>query len=308
MTSTTPEVETYPQRGRSFFVNRFMAYVLRSGVALQFGCEAVALLLSVALTEDKTRYSKPVQFWNDQLTAYLGCRVDRLNQIRKRLVDAGWLHYEAGRKSVAGRYWVLVPGGDERLNDAVLGDNVVDSPTENFPDGKAHTKAHRKPDDKAHHKPSPFLPVPIPVPNTNTKSDSVGNENEDAEQESTKGRSNRKNPFGRVTLPTLCDTAALLHLFEGQSLIPRTNENRVWFVAIAEKSIDPEVNVTNRVGLFVTLARDLAKDDRSKIGDTHYDRAKLRLRGAPTERPVRRGDGEPVSVGDVVARMVEVGP
>ena len=68
----------YPQRGKMFYAHRYMAHVLRSGVAMQFGCEAVALLLSVALTEDKTRYSKAVLFWNDQLTAYLGCRVDRL--------------------------------------------------------------------------------------------------------------------------------------------------------------------------------------------------------------------------------------
>ena len=75
----------YPQRGKTFYAHRYMAHVLRSGVAMQFGCEAVALLLSVALTEDKTRYSKAVLFWNDQLTAYLGCRVDRLNQGQRTL-------------------------------------------------------------------------------------------------------------------------------------------------------------------------------------------------------------------------------
>ena len=76
MAGRMPEPGTYPSRGESFYANRYLAHALRCGVGLECGCEAVMLLLVVALTEDKTRYSKAVLFWNDSLTktcAAAGC-------------------------------------------------------------------------------------------------------------------------------------------------------------------------------------------------------------------------------------------
>lgn len=149
----------YPHRGKGFFVTRFMAHVLRSAVGLHCGGgDAVTLLFAVVLTEDKVRYKRPVTFWNDQLMAYIGCNERRLASVRDRLVDEGWLHYEAGRKSHPGIYWVLVPGGDEMINDSILGTNEPILTSKN--DGQTSVKQPVKLPSNSRL----FIPIPIPDP------------------------------------------------------------------------------------------------------------------------------------------------
>ena len=113
----------YPVGREAWYFGRYMPYVLRMGVAMDFGAEASLLLVAVCWTEHKTNYQKSVRFWNSQLTAYCGCSEDKLASVRRKLAQAGWLHYTPGRKSVSGIYWVLVPGGDDQLRDSMLGDN-----------------------------------------------------------------------------------------------------------------------------------------------------------------------------------------
>lgn len=122
---TAPAInqQSYPTRP-PFFAMKYLAYILRAGLAMDFGPRAVLLLTIIAITEDKIRYRKAVRFWNDNLTAFLGCREDKLSEIRKQLSLAGWLHYVPGRKGVPGQYWVTAPGGDECIDDSILGENL----------------------------------------------------------------------------------------------------------------------------------------------------------------------------------------
>ena len=177
----------YPRR-LPYFANRFICYVFRAGLAMDLGAQAALLLIVVVQTEDKTRYRKPVRFWNDNLTAYLGCREDRLCEIRKRLVEAGWLHYEPGRKGIAGQYWVLIPGGESKLDDSVLGANFPPEIPEGKPEGNGNGieipstfppgNPEEKPGDNAWDntgdKPEPFYLSPKPIPEERRESTGDG--------------------------------------------------------------------------------------------------------------------------------------
>lgn len=128
---TTP---TYPRVGAKYFANRFLVHMFRSCPSLEFGPHAALLLTVVVLTEDKARYRRGVRFWNEQLCAYMHCRESRLISIRSALVESGWLHYRRGSNFTPGIYWVLVPGGDDCLNDAILGDNPESADDDKLPE------------------------------------------------------------------------------------------------------------------------------------------------------------------------------
>jgi hypothetical protein len=114
----------YPKRP-PFFALRFMAYAARSGIAHDIDPAGLAFLFVVALTEDRVRYRKPPRFWRDSLCELVGVNRNRLTDLRKRLVDAGWLHYERRPGKRSGVYWVTCPGGDSVIDDSVLGDNSL---------------------------------------------------------------------------------------------------------------------------------------------------------------------------------------
>lgn len=74
------------------------------------GTDGFFLLMLIAQWEDRLRYCRAVLTWNEELKSKLGnVSTDKLYRIRKRCVDAGFLHYEAGTKGTPGRYFVLVP-------------------------------------------------------------------------------------------------------------------------------------------------------------------------------------------------------
>jgi hypothetical protein len=98
----------YPQRP-SHFAHKALRAAVKSCAAMRIGADGLALVTTIALQEDVIRYSKPVDFWNEQLAPLLGMNVKRLDRVRDRCVAAGWLHYEAGAKGRPGIYWVKVP-------------------------------------------------------------------------------------------------------------------------------------------------------------------------------------------------------
>lgn len=117
---------SYPKRP-PFFALRFLRVVLKSCAGQIIGAEGVCLLLAVAQVEDSKRYTDAPTFWNEQLVPLACCRNwAALDRARKRCVEAGWLHYEAGGKSKVGRYWVKIPPHLEVLDDAPLGVNPGD--------------------------------------------------------------------------------------------------------------------------------------------------------------------------------------
>ena len=150
------------------------------------------MLTVIAITEDARGYRPPgVTFFNEQLMPMAGFgSVDSLARARKKAVDAGWLHYEAGGKGRAGKYWVIIPEafvcvddapsdeGNDRNNLRNGADNqtlVVPQRCGDNPQTSAETTA-RQPADKCGDNPQASAEhssctYPIPIPNTDSCSE-----------------------------------------------------------------------------------------------------------------------------------------
>jgi hypothetical protein len=108
----------YPQRPKLFAL-KFVRLLVNTNAAQTIGTDGFAMLTIIVLQEDALYYRGPVTFWNEQLMWVLGIGGrDRLNNIRKKLTEAEWLHYEPGKKGIAGKYWVTVPPQLQGLPDA----------------------------------------------------------------------------------------------------------------------------------------------------------------------------------------------
>lgn len=112
---------TYPQRP-AYFAHKFVRKLSKSAAAMEIGPEACWLLTVIAFQEDSCRYKRAVMFWDQGLAALVGLGSERtLSRCREKAVEAGWLHYEAGRRRVPGRYWVLIPEHAEVFDDSPIG-------------------------------------------------------------------------------------------------------------------------------------------------------------------------------------------
>ncbi len=97
----------YPQRG-DLFALHFLKWLFASGSAHEVGPDATALILAVVSLEDEFFCQRPVNFFNEQLMDRCGIKSEHsLIRARQVAVDAGLLHYTAGRKRQPGRYFVL---------------------------------------------------------------------------------------------------------------------------------------------------------------------------------------------------------
>ena len=107
----------YPDRPK-FFANKFVRLLAKACAANRVGADVCWLLTCVAHTEDAKGYRGAVTYFNGQLLPILGIKSeDTLDRVRKKAVAAGWLHYEPGRRSVPGKYWVVVPAEYRDLDD-----------------------------------------------------------------------------------------------------------------------------------------------------------------------------------------------
>ena len=104
----------YPRR-TPFFFHRFTRWLIKTCAAMVIGADGCFLCTVVAATEDSARYRYAVRFFNSQLAQFCGWSVDKLDRVRSRCIDEGFLHYEPGGNRTPGLYWVLV---DETLGDA----------------------------------------------------------------------------------------------------------------------------------------------------------------------------------------------
>lgn len=99
----------YPRR-ESHFAHKLVRLMLHSCAAQEIGADGFLLVCAIAHTEDAKRYTGPVTFWNEQLIPILGMGSwGQLDRARKKAVEHGWLHYEAGGKGKAGKYWAVIP-------------------------------------------------------------------------------------------------------------------------------------------------------------------------------------------------------
>lgn len=166
----------YPKR-RAFFAMRYVRLLGKICLANQLGPDACWLLTVIVTLEDAKSYRDAVTFWNEQLAPLVGCpNVWSLIRLRKRVVDAGWLHYEAGGKGQPGRYWAVVPPRFEGMDDLPADENPAEyadgslTPVPTNPQQNRKTTATEPQDNRNRDATEPqekrqtSLPVPVPGP------------------------------------------------------------------------------------------------------------------------------------------------
>ncbi len=103
------------------------------------------MLTVIAHTEDAGGYRKAVTYFNHQLAPVAGVgSVDALDRIRKKAVASGWLHYEPGKKGVAGRYFVVIPDNANGIDD-----EPTDESYDEFLSAESRKQAGGKPEESA---------------------------------------------------------------------------------------------------------------------------------------------------------------
>lgn len=130
------------------------------------GADACWLLTIIAATEDSKRYVAAVSFYNVQLAMLCGWSVDKLDRVRKRCIEEGFLHYEPGRNRKPGLYWVLV---HDSLNDAPELGPIGESDSDFTPQSAEHAAEHSatKPRESSGlHRDKPAEPPTLPLPNS----------------------------------------------------------------------------------------------------------------------------------------------
>lgn len=186
-----PSPAEYPKRP-NFFAYRFCRLMAKVCLANEVGPNVCWVLTTIAMTEDAKGYRSPVTFFNEQLMAVTGFNSDdALDRARKKAIAAGWLHYQPGRKGIAGKYWVVIPERYRSFDDAPTDENPakyfrenagpngndpaperrqVDFPPHqsgNNPDESAETtrtQPGRNPDESADHSSLTQRQLPLPSP------------------------------------------------------------------------------------------------------------------------------------------------
>ena len=193
---------SYPNRP-AFFAQRVIRLFVKTCAMQSLGADAFALFCVIATQEDAKRYKGAVTFFNEPLMSLLGIRKwDTLDSLRRRLVEAGWLHYDpppTGARRQAGSYWTLIPDGIDDLPDTAVdeGDPIeaayrrgyadakAGRPCQPYPlDGDGQSKAYppngysdteaypRNGDGRGDGRGEPSYPSPIPFP-SNTRPEPV---------------------------------------------------------------------------------------------------------------------------------------
>jgi len=110
----------YPKRPK-FFAYKLTRMMFKTALANDIGPEACHLIIQIAHTEDATRYSKAVTFYNEQLLPVCGfTNVKSLDRARAKAVKSGWLVYLPGGKSKAGKYWTTIPEQYIHMDDSSI--------------------------------------------------------------------------------------------------------------------------------------------------------------------------------------------
>lgn len=155
----------YPPRCQ-FYAMKFIRAMVDASVANEHGAQVFTLLATLAGKEDSERYRGAVTYWDSQLMPLIGANSqDTLARVRARAAQAGWLHYEPGRKGVIGRYWTIIPASAEAFTDAPVDENpegfngLSSAPVRTQP---RHNRDESQ--SKAGRMCGPFLPLPFTSP------------------------------------------------------------------------------------------------------------------------------------------------
>lgn len=170
-------IPEYPSRPR-FFAYRLTRLMFKTALANEIGPDACYLIAQVAFTEDATRYSKPVTFWNEQLLPVCGLKsVKSLATARAKAVESGWLIYEQGGKGRAGKYWTTIPPQYADMDDGSIDETAAAAelvPAVSIPfvcangteNGETTATERQQNGETTAKQTQTFYPNPYPNPNT----------------------------------------------------------------------------------------------------------------------------------------------
>ena len=102
--------DAYPADRPKFFPMRVNRAMTNSCAAQLIGSAGCFLVLKIAMKEDELFYRRAVTWCDEYLMEQLNITSRKtLALVRKKCIDAGWLHYEPGCKGRLSRYWVTIP-------------------------------------------------------------------------------------------------------------------------------------------------------------------------------------------------------
>lgn len=150
-----------------FFANKFLRLLADSEVANSIGAQTCWLLTVIVLTEDKTRYVKPVTFYNRPLARDCGFgeSVDKLDRIRAKAIDAGWLSYTPGTYGVPGSYFVTIPKEHQRVDTGTVQPATIRTHADSARGDSIRTSAEDRGEDRGEDS-ADLSSLPSPIPNT----------------------------------------------------------------------------------------------------------------------------------------------
>jgi len=154
------------QKRDPFFANRYIRLMTKSAAGMEITAEGIALCSIIVMQEDTNRYSGPVNFWNSQLCAILGIPGDenRFRRIREKCVREKWIHYTAGAKSKAARYFATIPEHLSTWSDVGCSENSDDK--KHNPDTISTQSRHNHAENlpRICRESDNILPLPLPLP------------------------------------------------------------------------------------------------------------------------------------------------
>lgn len=116
----------YPtDRANTLYIVRFVKSLFDAEVARDLGANAITLLFCIVFKEDDLIYRQPVLLFNDYLQHLTGLTKHTLPVAREKAVEAGWLHYEEGGKSIPGTYWTIIPTSAAKISEAKRSNNSL---------------------------------------------------------------------------------------------------------------------------------------------------------------------------------------
>ncbi len=95
---------------KQYFAHSVIRAMTKEAAGMTIEGTGIALVSIVAMQEDAVRYSKPVTFWNSQLSTILGFKsVGSFRRIRALCVKHGWLDYAPKKTRKPGLYSAKIP-------------------------------------------------------------------------------------------------------------------------------------------------------------------------------------------------------
>jgi len=125
----------YPSDRRdSMFAVRFIRWLIESELTVEAGPDAFALLVAVVMAEDRIRYQRPPNFFNEQICRHSGIgSVPALIRARNRATELGLLVYAPAAKRRPGTYFVSAFPNDSLGNPEGIRRESVRNPSPSKP-------------------------------------------------------------------------------------------------------------------------------------------------------------------------------